>query len=377
MKTDNFIRVLLLSDSDSPHTLRWAKSLLNSGIDIGIFSIHTPNKELYNDTPEIKLFSINTPRHIQSKTETSISKLKYLNAVKEIKKVIKSFQPNIVHAHYASSYGLLGALTGFHPFLISVWGSDIFGFPNYSFIHKNVLKYSLNKSDRIFSTSRIMKTETAKFTDKEIVVIPFGIDTERFIPKSVNRIFNNEEIVIGTIKTLEERYGIKYLIGAFSQVSRLLPEKKINLLIVGHGTLRGFLENLTKTHGVFDKTVFAGYINHDSIQEYHNMIDIFCAVSLSESFGVSVLESSACSKPVIVSNVGGLPEVVDDEKTGFIVESKNVEQIVDAMLKLINSPDLRFEMGKKGREKVINEYEWNLCVDKMIKEYKTILVKKD
>ena len=81
--------------------------------------------------------------------------------------------------------------------------------------------------------------------------------------------------------------------------------------------------------GIYIHTVFPGYIKHDVVQDYHNMIDIFCAVSLSESFGVAVLESSACGKPVIVSNVGGLPEVVDNAKTGFIVESKNIDQLAE------------------------------------------------
>ena len=69
------MKVLLLSDSDSPHTLRWAKSLNTRGIGIGIFSLHKPNPRLYSDFPEIKLFSLHISRKIQDKAETSLSKL--------------------------------------------------------------------------------------------------------------------------------------------------------------------------------------------------------------------------------------------------------------------------------------------------------------
>jgi glycosyltransferase involved in cell wall biosynthesis len=367
------MRILLLSDSNSPHTIRWAKSLFNSDNEIGIFSIHTPNPDLYVDSPKIKLFSINVSINIQNQNERSLSKLVYFKSIYTIKKIINDFRPNILHAHYASSYGFLGALSGFHPFLISVWGSDVFGFPNYSFIHKKVLKYSLNKADKVFSTSRIMEIETRKFTNREIVTIPFGIDTERFRPQSVKRNFDQDAIVIGTIKTLEERYGIRYLIEAFAKVKNKIPDKNLRLFIVGQGTLKASLENLALNLGISFHTVFSGYVKHDLVQDYHNMIDIFCAVSLSESFGVAVLESSACGKPVIVSDVGGLPEVVDNFKTGFIVEPKNTDQIADAMLKLINNQNLRIEMGKNGREKVINEYDWDSCVKKMIKEYNYFL----
>ena len=359
----------MLSDSNSPHTIRWAKSLGNSGIEVGIFSIHTPNVDLYVDSPKIKLFSVNVSRNIQNQKETSLSKLVYFKSISAIKKIIKDFKPNVLHAHYASSYGFLGALTGFHPFLISVWGSDVFGFPNYSIIHKKVIKYALGKADKVFSTSRIMEIETRKFTKREIVTIPFGIDTERFKPKIVKRNFDQDAIVIGTIKTLEIRYGIRYLIEAFAKVKNLIPDKNLKLFIVGQGTLKTSLESLASKLGISFDTVFPGYIKHDLVQDYHNMIDIFCAVSLSESFGVAVLESSACGKPVIVSNVGGLPEVVDNAKTGFIVESKNIDQIADAMIILIKNHNLRNEMGKNGREKVINEYDWNSCVKKMVNEY--------
>lgn len=367
------MKLLLLSDSNSPHTIRWAKSLCSLDIEVGIFSIHTPNPELYADSPKIKIFSVDISRNIQNQNETSFSKLVYFKSISAINKILNDFKPNILHAHYASSYGFLGALTGFHPFFISVWGSDVFGFPNYSIIHKKVIKYSLGKADKVFSTSRIMEIETRKFTNREIVTIPFGIDTERFKPKNVKRNFDQDAIVIGTIKTLEERYGIKYLIEAFAKVKNLIPDKNLKLFIVGQGTLKTSLENLALKLGIYIHTVFPGYIKHDVVQDYHNMIDIFCAVSLSESFGVAVLESSACGKPVIVSNVGGLPEVVDNAKTGFIVESKNIDQLAEAMIKLIKNQNLRTEMGSNGREKVINEYEWNSCVKKMINEYNYFL----
>ena len=103
------------------------------------------------------------------------------------------------------------------------------------------------------------------------------------------------------------------------------------------------------------------------------MLDIYVAVSLQESFGVAVLEASACAKPVIVSNVGGLPEVVDDGKTGIIIEKENPNQLADELIKLITNPVLRIEMGKKGRLKVLNEYNWIESVKQMLSVYQECL----
>lgn len=364
------MQVLLLSDSDSPHTLRWARSLLGRGIGIGIFSIHKPNLELYSDFPQIKLFSLNISRQIQNKTETSLSKLFYLKAISEVKKVIANFKPHIVHAHYASSYGFIGAMVNFHPYYISVWGSDVFRFPKYSLFHKYIFKLTISRADKLFSTSKVMKTEIEKYTGKKIFVIPFGIDVERFRPIKVENGFNDDSLVIGTVKTLETRYGIEFLIRAFALIRRKNHGKKIKLLICGKGTLLDELKSLALELGVQEDTIFTGYINHDQVQFYHNKLDIYVAPSLEESFGVAVLEASACQKPVVVSNVGGLPEVVDQGITGFIVEPKSPSDLSSAIEKLIDNASLRVEMGIKGRNKVSEEYDWNKCVSSMVEHYK-------
>ncbi len=367
------MRILLLADSNSPHTLRWAKYIENRNNSISIFSIHKTDTMLYQDTPDILLTSIDASRELQTKPETNLSKLIYLRAVKKVKQIIKEFKPDIVHSHYASSYGLIGALSGFHPYLISLWGGDIFSFPRKSFFYKQIMKFSLSKAEKILSTSRILKEEGAKYTTNEILLTPFGIDVDRFAPRKVNRFFKDEDLVIGTIKTLEKNYGVNFLIEAFALVKKKFSNKSLKLLIAGKGTQRGFLENMVKKLGIENDTIFTGYIDHNNVQDYHNMLDIYVAMSLEESFGVAVLEASACGKPVIVSNVGGLPEVVENGKTGFIVEKGNSEALAEALSKLIREPELAVIMGNEGRNKVIKEYDWKESVNKMISIYNTII----
>lgn len=367
------IKILFLSDANSPHTIHWANSIMTSGHSIGIFCLHKIDSTLYSDFKNIKLYSLNVSRDLQSTAEDNFSKLIYLKAVQKVKRIIGEFKPDIVHAHYASSYGLIGALSGFHPYIISMWGSDIFRFPNYSFLHKTVLKFNLSKADKLLSTSFIMSSEAKKYTMKDIIVTPFGVDLNRFKPKTVNSIFVDTDIVIGTIKTLEKIYGIEYLIRAFKIVKTKLPDKQIKLLLVGEGTQRKVLENLAIELNLLDDIVFTGYISHDEVENYHNMLDIYVAVSIQESFGVAVLEASACGKPVIVSNVGGLPEVVDNGKTGIIVEKENPDELANALIILITNSELKNEMGKNGRMKVSKEYNWQNSLKMMLSIYNECL----
>ena len=115
------MKVLLLSDPSNSHTVKWANSLVEKGIEVYLFGLSAYNPAPYH--PSIKIESLNTPDFIKQKLNGNILKSMYLLKLPRLKKVIKTFKPDVVHAHYASSYGLLGSLSGFHPFIVSVWGS--------------------------------------------------------------------------------------------------------------------------------------------------------------------------------------------------------------------------------------------------------------
>ncbi|MCG6959305.1 glycosyltransferase [bacterium BMS3Abin03] len=366
------MKILILADPAAPHTIKWVNSLSKQGIEIYLFGLSYYDKELYNKN--VKISSLNASLEIKNKPFGSYSKIIYLTALRSLKKIIKEFKPDIVHSHFASSFGLIGALSGFHPFIISVWGTDIYNFPERSFLHKRIIEYNLSKADKILSTSKAMALQTRKFTDKEIEITPFGIDVNKFKPGEVDSIFNKDDFIIGTIKTLEKKYGVEYLIKAFKLVKNELSDIRLKLLVVGGGSLLNELKHLTKELKIEKDTIFSGFIVPDKIPAYHNMLDVFVSLSIedSESFGVAVIEASACEKPVVVSHVGGFPEVVENNVTGIIVEKENVKEAADAMLKLIKDKYLREEMGKAGRKRVIKYFNWDENVTQMLNIYRQV-----
>jgi L-malate glycosyltransferase len=367
------MKILLLTDVNSSHSRKWALGLADHGVSVGVFSISSPVEDWYS-AAGISLF---TPLKFKQGVFSSglLQKIKYLRLESHLKKVIRAFNPDVVHAHYASSYGLLGALSRFHPLVISVWGSDVFNFPKQSVLHRALLKFNLKKGDRLLSTSRVMARETERYTQKEILVTPFGIDTSRFKPETGVRPAINET-VIGTIKTLEEKYGVAFLIRAFSLLFHKYPDQNLKLLIVGSGSLEKELKELAATLGIDAVTEFTGSVPFGEIVGYHNRLDIYVAVSTdpSESFGVAVLEASACGKPVVVSNIGGLPEVVRDGITGFVVPPRNAEMTAEAVEKLVCDPVLRKTMGERGRSHVKECYEWNACLQQMTGIYTDLIL---
>jgi glycosyltransferase involved in cell wall biosynthesis len=364
----------MLADPSSAHTQKWAKSLAEQGIEIYIFGLVTCNKYIYEGFPNIRISSLNIPKDKIALSNQDIKKLFfYASAIWRLQKIIKEFRPDIVHAHFATSYGLLAAIIGYHPLILSVWGSDILIFPKKSILHKFMIKFNLRKSDRILSTSQYMADKAKEYSDKNITITPFGIDLNRFTYQPEQGLFSANDIVIGTIKGLYEVYGIEYLLRAFEIIKNKYPDLPLKLLIVGGGPQESYLKEMAKDLGIADDTIFTGQVDYRRVPQYHNMISVFVALSNHESFGVSILEASASQRPVVVTNVGGFPEVVEDGRTGFMVPPRNPAAAAAALEKLIVDPALIVEMGRRGREKVRKAFDWENNVQQMVQIYEEVI----
>jgi len=363
------MKILFLSDINNVHTKKWVKGILEAGHEVVLFGLAGPADDYYRNFENLDIVAADFTGQYGA---SSLSKIKYLKTIKILRSVYKGFNPDIVHAHYATSYGLLGSFLNHHPYLISVWGADVYDFPKKSIFHKAVLKRNLSKADHIFSTSHVMADETSNYTNKEIQVIPFGVDMNVFKP--VEKI-KSAPLTIGIVKTLEYKYGISYLIDAFSQVKSKYPEIAMELLIVGDGSLRNTLEKQTRDLGIEEFAHFTGKVPHSDIPNYFNQMDIVVIPSVldSESFGVAAVEASACEKPVIVSNVGGLVEVIQDGVNGLVAEPKNADDLADKIEILIEDPNLRIKLGKEGRKIALAKYEWNRCLKLQLDTYQRIV----
>jgi L-malate glycosyltransferase len=360
------MRILFLADAQSTHTHKWVTGISEKGFEVHLFSLSNPPMNWYNN--DIKIYSSGLDDNIKFENEISINKLKYLKAITQIRTIIRLINPDILHSHYASSYGFLGSLTKFHPFILSIWGSDIESFPHKSFIHKILIKHTLNSADKIMATSSYLAGKANEILKSDITIIPFGVDTKIFKPGNAKIEYHNE-IVIGTIKSLENVYGIDVLIKAFSIVKKNIYGIPLKLLIVGKGSREMELKEMASSLLNREEYLFQGYVNHNLISDYHNKIDIPVYLSRKESFGVSVIESMACGKSVIATNIGGLKEVIFDGVDGILVQPNNIISAADAIEKLVINSELRTYLGHNGKEKVHKYFNWEDNLNSMISIY--------
>ena len=302
----------------------------------------------YDGMPNVKVYSCDfVLRDSAAISQRILDKIVYLKAVRQLRKQLKAFRPDFLHAHYACSFGLIGALSGFHPYVLSVWGSDVYNYPRQGSLYRHLLTFTLKKADYILSTSHCMARETNLYTPKPISVTPFGVDMQRFCP--VPATDKPAAFVVGNVKTLKYCYGIDTLIRAFALVHQHHPQTDMRLLIAGTGPDRDQLINLCEELGI------------------RQLVD------REESFGVVAVEAMSCACPVVTSDAEGFCEVVDNNVTGFIVPKDNPEAAAQAIERFIDNPQLRAQMGAAARQRVADLYDWERNVDTMMEIYKRVI----
>jgi glycosyltransferase involved in cell wall biosynthesis len=348
------MKILFLAHSGSPHTQKWVRHFVGRGDEVHVASLVDEPIEGATAYP------------FRRPTGT---KLDYFFNIGLVKKVVKELKPDVLHAHYATSYGFLGAKTGFHPFVITAWGSDVLDFPRF-YLKRKWLGSVLSKADGLTAAGRFLAEATERlFTDgKKVSLTPFGVNLEVFQPETRKE---GKTIVIGATKSLESVYGLEYLIRAFAK----LQNPGLRLLLVGDGSLRPKLERLAAELKIADRLEFAGRAAPNEIPAYLRRMDILVNPSLRESFGVSVLEAQACEIPVIASNTGGLPEVMQDGLTGFLVPLEDVNALAEKIGLLVSDDNLRKRMGKAGRKFVKKKYDWNENAKIMERLYDSLIKK--
>lgn len=357
------LRVLLLADINSTHTQKWALGLAEDQIEIGIFSFTKANVDWFSHSPYIKCLSPNSGSGLKG----IWLKLSYLLFLPKLRRAINEFKPDVVHAHYASSYGLLGALSFFSPFIVSAWGSDVIEFPRKGFLQQLVLEFVFSRAMKICVTSLIIKKELRKYTVKTPLIVPFGVDVHTFY--SQNSRVSNRPFTFGCIKHFEKVYNIDKVVIAFGMLVRRFPKTPLRLKLIGDGSQRRAIEKLIVLLKLEDKVELVGKIIHSQVPLHLNTLDAFVNVSEYESFGVAVAEAMACEVPVVISNFEGFKDLVPDRENAIITRSTLPEDIFLAMKDCFLNTDRRTVAAQKSYQLIHEKFNWKDSLKQMEQVY--------
>jgi len=197
---------------------------------------------------------------------------------------------------------------------------------------------------------------------RRVTVVHSGVDCNRFRPPTAQERadaraalgVSDAEILISAVGALEQRKGHRYLIEAIGALAAPPASIKLKCFIVGQGSVHKVLQGEIAVIRSLERIKLLGRV--DDVRELLWASDIFAMPSLKEGLGVAALEAMASGLPVIASDVGGLREVVEDGRSGFVVPPANAGAIVSAIVRLAESAELRSQMGAAARARVVENY---------------------
>ena len=295
-------------------------------------------------------------------------------------------RPAIVHTHTYKA-GILGCwaakMAGAPIIVHTPHGHVFFGHfsPLVTKFFMMIEKITTSIIDCVVALSEGERTDYIAFSvaqPEKIVKIHSGVEVTRFMKarfgikeKRKSLGLNTKDLVVGTIGWLLRIKGPLYLLKAMEIIWQTNPG--IQLVYVGKGDLEEGLKKEAYRIGVSDKVTFLGW--RDDIPEIMQVLDIFVLPSLNEGMGRVLVEAMAAGKPIVASDVGGIPDLVKDGQNGFLVKPGDVSDLSFAIKKLLDDKKMREEMGKKGRA-MAKDYSVEKMVDKIDALYASLYQRK-
>jgi L-malate glycosyltransferase len=365
------MRICFLATGRSVHTYNWIKFFAKKGHQVHLICFEEYKFErLENLTvhiirpvlPKIKIVSYLT----SSWLDPSINSFK-------IKKLVRKINPDILHAHYLTTYGLLGYFIHFPLFVVTLWGSDILIAPKKSSFHRIMAKFILNSSKLVTCDSERVKEECQKYLadPEKVKVVLWGVDLSLFRERQDMRL-NQKKIVILSTRGFAPLYNIDTIINSIPSVVKNYPDVKYVLkwMYERDSGLQQQAASLKVTE--FIEFVFKN-IDYKDFPAFHYEADIFISVPSSDSSSISLLEAMACGLPVIVSDLPANREWITDGWNGFIVPVRDPEKLAEAIIQLIENPDLMRLFGKRNAQIVRDRADREKHMSRMEGLYQQLL----
>jgi len=238
------------------------------------------------------------------------------------------------------------------PYVVWARGSDVYG---NRLLSRSLTRLVLRKANAAIALTEDMKRQMQKLCMRDVFVIPNALDVKTFGDSARAKLDlampeRQDCKVIIFVGTLRKVKGVEYLIRAMRIVA--LRRTGVRLVLVGDGEERPFLEDLTARLSLSDIVTFVGRIPNERVPDYLTAAHVFVLPSLSEGFPGVILEAMACGLPIVSTRVGGLPEIVEDGKNGFLVESRSPDEIAEKVILLLEDDSLRTEIADANRKKV-------------------------
>lgn len=289
-------------------------------------------------------------------------------------------RPDIIHTHTAKA-GALGRLAGglfnlvsgkrcrlFHTFHGHIFHSYFGGIKSTAFVW--IERFLGLFTTKIVAVSQNLRKELIDLRiaqAKKIIVIPLGLELDPYLSLEHNGPGASDCQSVGIIGRLVAVKNHKMFLDVIKKVKDTLgAAQRLKFLIVGDGPLRGELEGYAQGLGISQDVTFTGWVKE--LDKIYPQLDIVALTSLNEGTPVALIESQAAGRPCVATKVGGINDVVEEGKSGFLVPAQDIEKFAESLIKLLSNPSLRQTMGRHARDRIRHRFN----KQRLIKDIETL-----
>ncbi len=363
------MRVLLLASETSVHNQDILRMLQESGVDAKILSFAVPNGSCARTLGATSLSNA-FPGMILPNVLPSYAMLR---------REIRRWKPTILHAVFLTTYGLLGAISAFHPFVAMPMASDVLLEPKRSPLAKFSVLVVATQADLILCDSAIVRDEFLRLaprSEPKVRSFSRGVDTSLYVPGPKPRELEERwqtkgRTVILSNRWLHPDYSVHKLVEAVDLLGTARTD--LSILIVGSGPAAKTLKELVSSRGLQGLFRFVGRIDPSAIPAVYRLADIYVSTSPSDGTSISLLEAMSCGLPVVVTRIPGNMAWVRDGTTGYLFDPADSRDLSDKLRILLGDPKARFAMGQAGRELVATIADRSSAKNKLVGLYEDLI----
>jgi len=360
------LRILYCSQNYCPHDHRFLTALSESEHEVFWYRLEN---RAFEERP--------LPKSIQvvawKGQKSSYTWFDYPMLVCNFKRVVKSINPDIIHAGPIQTVALVPALGNLHPLMSMSWGFDLLQDMHRDGIWKAVTKFVLRRSSWLIADCQTVKKIAMQngFPEEATTIFPWGVDPQLFQPdfnrkKRKEFGYENDFVMVHT-RSWESRYGVDIALKGFLSAYRRNPS--IRMIMLGGGSQENSIKQFVSDHNLQDHILFKGYQKNQNLVDYYQIADAYLSASHIDGSSVALLESMACGCPGIVSDIPSNLEWISDGIQGWTFKDGDSESLGEAILQAADdSPDRR-KRGLAAREKAQQDADWNKSVSSLLNAY--------
>ncbi len=349
------LRLCFISNPNSIHTQRWVSWFARQGHTVCVLA-DMPSKEAWDEVPVIDL-----------------SRYFYAPIVRFgvwaiwIRHYLQQWRPDILHAHRVNSAGWLAAASGFHPYVVTPWGSDVFIGPQRSRLARWLAGYTLHNADLVTTSSQAISDRVIELGSRseKLARIFFGVDLDIFTPTPTSGQENLEfrqslslpptAQLVFSPRAISPIYNHHIVLQAISTIHERFPEAFV--LFTNYNIDQAYKQELGRLIGELNLVEVVRWLPAASspveMAQRYRASDVVVSVASSDSAAISVIEAMACGRPVVCSDLPALREFVNPGETGWLVPVRQPAPLASAILHVLENAQEAAEYGQRAHQFVV------------------------